>query len=220
MNILVVAPHPDDETLGCGGTLYRHHKEGNELYWIIVTRISVEAGWSAETVKTRQDEIDTVADKYGFHDVLQFGLPTTQIDTLPMSDLIAKFAEVYSKVEPGIIYMPFSHDVHTDHQFVAKAMQSTFKWFRNPHIQRVLMYETVSETEYNFVGDRTFRPNVFVDISSYLDDKIEIMKLYESELGEFPFPRCETTVRSLAAFRGSQGGFEAAEAFELVYERN
>ena len=220
MKILVVAPHPDDETLGCGGTLYRHKQEGNELYWIIVTGISVETGWSAETVKTRAGEIDTVADKYGFQDVLQFGLPTTRIDTLPISDLIGKFTDVYSKVEPGIIYMPFSYDVHTDHQFVAKAMQSTYKWFRSPHIQKVLMYETVSETEYNFAEHRTFRPNVFVDISNYLDDKIEVMKLYESEMGEFPFPRCETAVRSLAAFRGSQGGFEAAEAFELVYERN
>ena len=220
MNILVVAPHPDDETLGCGGTLYRHKREGNELYWITVTKISVETGWSVETVKAREDEIDTVADKYGFQDVFQFGLPTTRIDTLPISDLIAKLTAVYSKIEPGIIYMPFSHDVHTDHQFVATAMQSTYKWFRSPHIQKVLMYETVSETEYNFAEDRIFRPNVFVDISNYLDDKIEIMKLYKSEIGEFPFPRCETTVRSLAAFRGSQGGFEAAEAFELVYERN
>ena len=81
------------------------------------------------------------------------------------------------------------------------------------------MYETLSETEFNFIEDRTFRPNMFVNIHQYLDDKIEAMRIYESEIGEFPFPRSEKTMRSLAAFRGSQSGFEAAEAFELVYER-
>ena len=81
------------------------------------------------------------------------------------------------------------------------------------------MYETLSETEFNFVENRTFRPNVFINISQYLDDKIKMMKNYESEIGEFPFPRSEKAIRSLAALRGSQSGFEAAEAFELVYER-
>jgi LmbE family N-acetylglucosaminyl deacetylase len=81
------------------------------------------------------------------------------------------------------------------------------------------MYETLSETEFNFVEDRNFWPNVFIDISHYLDDKIEAMKIFDSEIGDFPFPRSEKTIRSLAAFRGSQSGYEAAEAFELVYER-
>ena len=81
------------------------------------------------------------------------------------------------------------------------------------------MYETPSETEFNLIEDRTFRPNVFVDISNYLDDKIKTMKIFKSEMGKFPFPRSEKTMRSLAAFRGSQSGFDAAEAFELVYMR-
>ena len=115
--------------------------------------------------------------------------------------------------------MPFAHDLHTDHQSIAKAMQSTFKWFRYPHIKKVLMYETPSETEFNFIENRTFHPNVFVDISDYLNKKIETMNIYESEIDDFPFPRSEKIMRSLAALRGSQSGYEAAEAFELVYER-
>tara|TARA_B100000315_G_C14463073_1_gene534671 strand:- start:810 stop:1058 length:249 start_codon:yes stop_codon:yes gene_type:complete len=81
------------------------------------------------------------------------------------------------------------------------------------------MYETSSETEFNFIEKRKFSPNVFVDISDHLNDKIETMKIYAGEMGDFPFPRSEKTIRSLAAFRGSQSGYEAAEAFELVYER-
>ena len=217
--ILVIAPHPDDETLGCGGTLFRHKQKGDELYWGIITGIGVETGWLEKTVKTRELEITNVAKRYGFADMFNLRLPATKIDTLSLSEIIEKIAVIYKKVEPEIIYMPFAYDVHTDHHFIAKALQSTFKWFRYPHIQKVLMYETPSETEFNFIENRTFRPNVFVDISNYLDDKIEVMKIYESEINDFPFPRSEKTLRSLAAFRGSQSGYEAAEAFELVLDR-
>jgi len=219
MKILVISPHPDDETLGCGGTLFRHKVEGDELYWAIVTSISEDMGWPEVTVVKRDAEIEAAAKKYGFEDVVNFGFPTTKLDTFPLSDLIEKITGVYKKVEPEIIYMPFASDVHTDHQLIAKALQSTFKWFRYPHIKKVLMYETLSETEFNFMEDRTFRPNIFLDISHYLDDKINAMKIFDGEIGKFPFPRSEKTIRSLAAFRGSQSGYEAAEAFELVYER-
>jgi LmbE family N-acetylglucosaminyl deacetylase len=219
MKILAIAPHPDDETLGCGGTLFKHKADGDEIYWLIVTGISEDTGWSNDVVKKRDNEIDAVAKKYGFSNVFNLRLPTTKIDTLPLSDLIEKITDVYKKVKPEIIYMPFAYDVHTDHQIIAKALQSTFKWFRYPHIKKVLMYETPSETEFNFVENRIFCPNVFVNISQYIDDKIETMKIYDGEMGEFPFPRSEKTLRALATLRGSQSGFESAEAFELVYER-
>ena len=219
MKILAIAPHPDDETLGCGGALFRHKAEGDDIYWLIITGISQDSGWQENVVKKRDNEIDAVAEKYGFSDVFNLRLPTTKMDTLPVSDLIGEISNVYKKVEPDIIYMPFSNDVHTDHQLIAKALQSTFKWFRFPHIKKVYMYETPSETEFNFVENRVFSPNVFVKISQYIDNKIETMKIYDGEMGEFPFPRSEKTIRSLATLRGSQSGFESAEAFELVYER-
>ena len=217
--ILVIAPHPDDETLGCGGTLFRHKQDGDELFWLIVTGISESSGWAESAVKKRDQEIESVKQKYAFADVFNFGLPTTQLDNILLSDLISKFANVFKKVKPEVIYLPFAFDVHTDHQIISKALQSTLKWFRCPHIRKVLMYETPSETEFNFIEKRKFSPNVFVDISDHLNDKIETMNIYEGEMGDFPFPRSEKTLRSLASLRGSQSGFEAAEAFELVYER-
>jgi len=219
MKIIVIAPHPDDETLGCGGTIFRHKAEGDEIYWLIITGISKNAGWSNDTVEKRDNEIDAVAEKYGFSDVFNLRLPTTKLDTLPVSDLIGEISNVYKEVEPDIIYMPFAYDVHTDHQIIAKALQSTLKWFRYPHIKKVYMYETPSETEFSFVENRVFRPNVFVNISLYINDKIEVMKIYANEMGEYPFPRSEKTLRALAILRGSQSGFDSAEAFELVYER-
>ena len=217
--ILVIAPHPDDETLGCGGALFKHKAEGDDIYWLIITGISQEGGWQERVVKKRDNEIDAVAEKYGFSDVFNLRLPTTKMDTLPASDLIGEISNVYKKVEPDIIYMPFAYDVHTDHQIIAKGLQSTLKWFSYPHIKKVYMYETPSETEFNFVENRLFHPNVFVNISIYIDKKIEVMQFYKGEMGEFPFPRSEKTLRALAILRGSQSGFDSAEAFELIYER-
>ena len=219
MKILVIAPHPDDETLGCGGSLLRHKYEGDELYWCITTTISEELGWSKEAVNNREMEIQSVEKKYSFSGVFNFKIPTTKVDTVPVSDLIQKITNVYKEIEPNIIYLPFAHDVHTDHQLISKASQSTLKWFRHPYIKKVLMYETLSETENNYMQVNGFKPNLFVDISQYLDEKIEAMKIYESEMGDFPFPRSEKNIKALATLRGSQGGFAAAEAFELVFQR-
>ena len=219
MRVLVIAPHPDDETLGCGGTLLRHYDESDEIFWLIITNITVKDGWSNIKVKQRETEIKDVSKKYRFKKVFNFKLPTTKIDTFPLSQLIEKITDIYNKIEPEVIYMPFVGDVHTDHQIIVKALQSTIKWFRFPFIKRVLMYETLSETEYNYIDSRSFKPNVFVDISHYLAKKIHIMKTYESEIGTFPFPRSEEAMSSLASFRGSQSGYMAAEAFELAYER-
>jgi N-acetylglucosamine malate deacetylase 1 len=217
--ILVIAPHPDDETLGCGGTLFKHLQDADELHWAIITSISEENGWSSEAKERRISEIDVVAKKYRFSSVHNLSLPSTQLDNLPLTNLIGKIKEVYEQVEPEIIFMPFISDVHTDHQITARALQSTFKWFRYPYIKKILMYETPSETEFNFIEKNSFKPNVFVNISKHLSDKLETMKIYESEIGDFPFPRSEKTITALASFRGSQSGYEAAEAFELVYER-
>ena len=219
MRILVVAPHPDDETLGCGGTLLKHKSDSDDLYWLIATTINDEYKWSKEKIKKREEEIVEISGLYQFSKTFRLGLATTQLDTIPLTELITKFVAVYEKIKPEIIYMPFRNDVHTDHQIISKALQSTFKWFRYPYLKKVLMYETLSETEYSFI-DEPFRPNTFYDISKFLDKKITAMKIYESEIGTFPFPRSEKAIRSLARLRGSQSGYEYAESFQLVYNRS
>ena len=165
--ILVVAPHPDDETLGCGGTLFKHQHSLDELHWMIVTSIDEENGWSTDAIKKRDSEINKVAKKYKFSSVHHFCLPSTKIDIIPLNNLIGKIKDVYEKVQPEIIFMPYINDVHTDHQITAKALNSTFKWFRYPFIKKVLMYETPSETEFNFTEKNPFKPNVFINIYIY-----------------------------------------------------
>lgn len=219
MKSLVIAPHPDDEILGCGGTLLRRKAEGAELGWLIVTGISEETGWPSERVKQRESEIERVADLVGFDQVFNLRLPAAQLDKIPIGDLIGQFSGVFNTFKPAEVFLPHRADVHTDHRLVFDAAAACTKWFRYPHVQRVLAYETLSETEFSLDTDAVFCPNYFVDIGSYLDRKLEIMAVYKSELGAFPFPRSVETIRALATMRGGASGFLAAEAFQLLRER-
>ena len=217
---LVVAPHPDDEVLGLGGTLLRRKAEDVKVAWLIMTTISVELGWSKEKVKQRADEVKRVTELFGFDEVFTLNFPTTQLDRVPMSDLVAGISEAFRSFQPEEVFVPHRSDVHTDHRMVFDAAASCTKWFRYPSVKRVLAYETLSETDFGLGADQGFRPNVFVDIEAFLDDKLRAMDIYESELGVFPFPRSHEAIRALATLRGAASGFKAAEALELLRERS
>ena len=217
--ILVVAPHPDDEVLGAGGTLLRRKAEGATVAWLIVSSITAEKGWSEEKIKQRADEITRVTELFDFDSVYELNFPTTKLDQVPMGDLVAAISNVFKKFEPAEVFVPHHSDVHTDHRVVFDAVASSTKWFRYPSIQRVLAYETLSETDFGLEASQSFRPNVFVDIEPYLEEKLRAMDIYASELGAFPFPRSHEAIRALATLRGAASGFTTAEAFELLRER-
>jgi LmbE family N-acetylglucosaminyl deacetylase len=217
--VLVVAPHPDDETLGCGGTLLRMAEDGAQLAWLIVTRMSEEDGFAPQRVQGRDEEIDKVSSLLRFSEVFSLSLPTRRLDTIPIAAIIQRFAEVFKAFKPEHVFLPHRSDVHSDHRVVFDAGASCAKWFRYPSVRRVLAYETISETDFCLDSRAPFQPNFFVDISSYLERKLEILATYESEVAPFPFPRSIEAVRALAAVRGAASGFAAAEAFQLLRER-
>ena len=215
--ILFIAVHPDDETLGCGGTIIKHRSLGDEVYWMIITNIHESSGWPIEHVVKRQEEIATVSQKYGFSGTHKLDFPTTLLDTIPMGKLISKISTVINHVKPEIVYVPNRSDIHTDHQIAFKAIMSCTKNFRYPIIKRILMYECLSETEFApALIENSFNPNVFVDVSDYLLKKLDIMKTFTSETMEPPLPRSLQTIESLARFRGSSIGVTFAEAFMLL----
>jgi len=218
LKVLIVGPHPDDELLGCGGTLLRYKAEGAELGWLIVTGISEETGWTATQVKLRETEIEQVQIGLGVDQLYNLRLPSTRLDTLPIADLIGQFSEVFREFQPEEIFVPHPADVHTDHRITFDAVAACSKWFRYPSIRRVLAYETLSETEFGLDQQNPFQPNVFVNISEYLERKVKLLKIYQSELEKFPFPRSEEAIRALAHLRGSQSGFKAAESFVMLRE--
>jgi len=220
MTVLVISTHPDDETLGCAGTLLKHRATGDDVYWLIVTE-ATEPRWPAEVIKRKATEVETVAKAYEMEQFFKLGFPTVKLDQVPQDELMEKIREVVSKVEPETVYMVHGNDVHTDHQAVFTASMSVLKpvYMAELGVRRILCYETLSSTEAAPPQqDRTFLPNVFSDISPYLESKIDVMKLYETELHEDPLPRGPSAIRALARYRGATIGVEYAEAFQMMRE--
>ncbi|NQY21383.1 MAG: PIG-L family deacetylase [Campylobacteraceae bacterium] len=214
-SVLIIAVHPDDETLGCGGTLLKHKSLGNEINWLICT----ETEKDSDFYKNREKEIKIVSDMYSFSSVHNLELKTMQVDEYTMSELIPKISAIINKIQPSIIYLPFKGDVHSDHRKIFEAAYSCTKSFRYPFIKKIYMIETLSETEFApSTKEDSFIPNVFVDISDFMDKKLEIMRIFKSEMAEHPFPRSERNLKALATLRGATSGCEYAESFVLLKE--
>lgn len=213
--ILIVAVHPDDETLGCGGTLLKHKARGDQIHWVICTTLSKNHSY----YQKREKEIKKVSKLFNFNSVQHLPFETTKIDQYNMNEIIEKLSKVISKVKPNIIYLPFREDVHTDHKKIFEACYSCTKSFRYPFIKKIYMMETLSETEFApSIRKNSFIPNTFIDISKYISKKIQIMKVYKSEIKKYPFPRSERSIKALASFRGSTSGCKFAESFILLKE--
>jgi LmbE family N-acetylglucosaminyl deacetylase len=214
LKVLFVAPHADDETLGCGGSILRHSANGDEIHWLIVTSPEND-----DKKLMRNKEITKVASLYKVKKVHKLGIASKTLDQVPSKNLIQNLSDIISTVEPAIVYLPNRSDIHSDHRITFDAVCGCTKSFRAPYIKKILMYETLSETEFSLSQpDSAFSPNSFADISPYFSRKLEIMRIYKSELMEAPYPRSEKTLEALARFRGSRIGVEFAEAFVLIYE--
>lgn len=213
--ILVVAVHPDDETLGCGGTLLKHKANGDKIHWLICTSLNKNHDY----YQNREKEINKVSKIFNFDSVHNLQFETTKMDQYNMNEIIEKISKVINKVKPNIIYLPFKEDVHTDHKKVFEASYSCTKSFRYPFIKKIYMMETLSETEFAPSTKKdSFIPNTFVDVSKYMDKKIKIMKVYKSEIDKYPFPRSIRSIKALASLRGSTSGCNFAESFMLLKE--
>jgi LmbE family N-acetylglucosaminyl deacetylase len=215
--VIIISAHPDDETLGAGGTILKHKKNGDEVHWLIVTDVFENEGFSNERVLSRKQEIENVAKLYSFNNVYNLGYPTMKLNDTILFELVNTISLIFQELQPETIYVMNRSDAHSDHRIVFDAVLSCTKSFRYPYVKKVLMYECLSETEFApILPERVFQPNYFVDISNFLDKKIEIMKIFDSELGEHPFPRSIKNIEALATYRGATVGVNYAEAFQLI----
>lgn len=215
--VIIISAHPDDETLGAGGTILKHKQTGDEIYWLIVTDVFESEGFSKERVLSRKQEIEDVSKLYSFNDVYNLGYPTMKLNDTILFELVNKISQIFQELKPETIYVMNRSDAHSDHRIVFDAVMSCTKSFRYPYVKKVLMYECISETEFApILPERVFQPNYFVDISDFLFNKIEIMKIFDSELGEHPFPRSIKNIEALATYRGATIGVNYAEAFQMI----
>ena len=220
MRVLAVSAHPDDETLGCGGTLLKHRSAHDEMYWLIATQV-FEPRWSSAVIATKAEEVTRVAEAYGMKEVFPLRRCTARLDTAPRAELIEAVANVIAQTRPEIVYVVHGGDVHTDHQVVFASTMAVLKpsYMARAGVRRILAFEVLSSTEAApATADQHFVPTVFSDITSVLEHKLAIMALYESEAHADPFPRGPSAIRALARLRGATIGVENAEAFMLVRE--
>lgn len=219
MRVLAISAHPDDETLGCGGTLLKHRDAGDAIFWTIAT-VCHEPQWSAELIARKADEVSRVAAAYDAQ-TFKLGFKNACLDTVGIGQLMKPIEDVVEEVRPQVVYLLHGGDVHTDHHALYTAVMSVLKPFymMRRGIRRVLGYETLSSTDAAPPGTaRTFIPNVYSDITPYLERKLEIMGLYATEIHAEPMPRSPSAIRALARFRGATVSTEYAEAFTLLRE--
>ena len=219
-NVLVISAHPDDETLGCGGTLLNHKSKGDQVSWMIVTD-PYEPIWSTDLINTQETEIKKVSEAYGFEDCIRLRFKSAMLDTIPQADLMQHIRDGISHMKVSTVYLVNGGDVHSDHEAVFAATMSVLKPFHmlDLGVKRILAYETLSSTEAAPANHaRQFVPSVFSDITHSLEQKIDIFEIYRSEAQGELFPRNASALRALARLRGATIGVEYGEAFAIVRE--
>jgi len=220
--VLIVAAHPDDEVLGCGGTVARLAQAGSQVFIAILgegitSRYQHRKQAKHELVEALHSCSRQVAKLFGVKDLFLYELPDNCFDTVPLLDIIKIIEPLVERLQPQVIYTHHSSDLNIDHSLVHRAVLTATRPTAECPVKEIYTFEIPSSTEWSFGQfQAVFRPNVFVDIETTLEIKIQAMQLYESECRQFPHPRSLDALRVIAKRRGSIVGVPAAEAFELV----
>ena len=213
---LVIAPHPDDEILGCGGTMLRLATAGAEIHVAIMTKASPPR-FGASIAETGRREARMAHDLLRVTATHLHDFPAAELDKIAHADINAALGELMARLAPDTIFVPFVGDVHLDHQLVFLSSMVAARPRAGLGPARILSYETLSETNWYAPGvTPTFAPNVYVDIGDTLDAKIAAFKCYASQVKNEPDERSVEAVRALAVLRGATVYRRAAEAFMLL----
>ncbi len=216
--ILVIAPHPDDEILGCGGMMIENIKRGNEVYVCIVTK-GFPPQFNVDRTKRNQADARECHRAIGVKGTFFLDFPSTMLETVPRSEFNGRILKLVRDLQPDEVYIPHYGDMQKDHQLVAEACMVAVRPKYTPPTRKVYAYETMSETAWNAPSiQNEFIPNVFVDISDSLQDKKKALGLYTLQVSEFPDARSLGAIEALARYRGAQMNMQAAEAFMLIRE--
>lgn len=217
MKIMVISPHPDDETLGAGGSILKLRDLGNEIYWLNITDVDTGGEYTREFIEKRKTQIDKIKNYFSFNEFINLKFPSANLNDSIKGDLIMNIGESFDRIKPNCVILPDYNDAHSDHKYVFEAAYACSKIFRRSYIKRILTMEIISETNFGMPHD-TFKPNLYIDITDYFDRKKEALNIYDTELGNLPFPRSIDAVRAQAVIRGTESGVLYAEAFRVIKE--
>jgi LmbE family N-acetylglucosaminyl deacetylase len=221
-SVLVVAAHPDDEILGCGGTMARLIHDGRDV------RIAILAEGMSSRYARREDtdqhqlqllhaQAQQAADSVGAKELVLCKFPDNRLDTVPLLEVVKTVENLVSRFRPEVIYTHHPSDLNIDHGVVHRAVLTATRPTKGQLVREIYAFEVPSSTEWSFQQfEPSFRPNVFVDVSETLEIKIAALRCYDTETREFPHPRSAEALRAIAARWGSVAGLSAVEAFELV----
>ena len=221
--VLVIAAHPDDELLGCGGTIALHSLAGDDVFIIIAAEgatsrgdINQEKIFENETNYLKECSQKAAA-LLGVKNLKMLELPDNRMDSLDRLDLIKLIEFNLNRIKPTVVYTHHSGDLNVDHRRLHEAVVTACRPKPNFFVKRILTFETLSSTEWQSHGNGAFfQPNWYVDISSVLEKKINALSFYDSEICDWPHPRSKEAIKCLANYRGSQIGKNAAEGFFLL----
>ena len=222
MNVLCVSAHPDDEVLGCGGTLARLATEGHDVFIAVLgegitSRFEARDGSNPRLVQTLDRCGREVSEMLGAKQRIAFKLPDNRFDSVPVLNIIKIVENLVVELTPEVIYTHHGGDLNVDHIAAHRAVLTATRPKPGQPVREVYSYEVPSSTDWAFQRfEPVFRPNTFVDIVAHLETKVEALRHYDSEVRSFPHPRSPEALRATARRWGSVCGCEAAEAFELV----
>jgi len=207
--VMVVAAHPDDEWLGCGGTILKHIDNGDDVLVVFISD-----GYSSRKINktdSRDNASSNLMKEIGAQEPIFLGFPDNKLDSIPMLEVIQGIEKCKVNFDPNIVYTHYAHDLNIDHQIVCRAVCTAFRPEPGSRLKSLNHFEVLSSTEWGY--DSKFNPNLFIDISSKLIRKIELLAFYNEEMRDFPHARSNKNVSSLAEYRGCSVGVNAAEAF-------
>jgi N-acetylglucosamine malate deacetylase 1 len=209
--VLVIAAHPDDELLGCGGTIALHVRAGDRVTAAIVCE-GESLRYGRQGVG-QQGHAQRAAQTLGVSDSRLLGFPDQRLDTITLTEVISALSKVVSEVRPQVVYCQFGGDVNRDHQLVFQAVLVATRPTERS-IESIYAFDTASSTEWAY--PRSFQPDTWIDISSTLELKLQAMACYESEVRDYPHPRSLEALRNRAKAWGNQSCMDAAEVFMTV----
>lgn len=218
--VLIIAAHPDDEILGCGGTIARLVREGHEAYTLILGEGITSRDEKRDRAKRQKDienlkgQIQKANKTIGVEKIFTFDFPDNRFDSMPLLDIVKVIEDIKGKIKPDTVFTHYQKDLNIDHQITYRAVLTASRPLPDETIKEIYSFEVLSSTEWNY--PLSFSPDVFFDVSETIDLKLKAMAEYKSELRDYPHPRSLEGIKQNAQLWGIKSGLKYAEAFKVV----